>query len=63
MATSPTFKDTLDRVKARLAELRKRHGDLRTSTPAEASTVIWPGDLNAGDEAAGSWGVDPVEGT
>lgn len=63
MATTPTFKDTLARVKARLAELRKHGGERRTSAPAEASTTTWPHDLNAdGEVVTSGWGTDPVEG-
>jgi hypothetical protein len=60
--TTLTFKDTIDRVKARLTELRKHRGTPGTSASDEPSTVIWPGDLNASDEVPGSWGTDPVEG-
>lgn len=63
MATSPTVKDTLERVKTRLAELRKRSSKPRTGAPDDAATMTWPHDLNAdGEVATGSWGADSAEG-
>ena len=62
VATSPMFKDTLEHVKARLAELRKHRGEPGTGTPDDASMVTWPHDLNGdGEIVAGSWGADPPE--
>lgn len=62
MATAPTPKDAIERVKARLAAVRKRRDERPVDGPAANSTVTWPRDLNAsGEIVANNWGTDPVE--
>ena len=64
MATNPTSKDAIARVKARLAELRKRQADRRVTTPAAGSALTWPRDLNEEDGVTTvvvSFGADPTE--
>jgi len=63
MATPPTSNHTLERVKARLAELRKRDARSRISA-APSETVPWPRDLNANDDVVDvGWGAGSAEGT
>ena len=64
MATHPTPKDAIARVKARLAELRKRQTERREAAPAASSALTWPRDLNEDDGVTTvvvSFGADPTE--
>ena len=64
MATTPTPKYAIARVKARLAELRKRQAERRVAAPAANSPLTWPRDLNEDDGVTTvvvSFGPDPTE--